>query len=89
MKTIRNLTPLPLRITLPGGKVLHLGPRKTGQIAGPALDHHTVKDLLEAKKIEVLEKGEHGISEPGRDGPRPRDTQGHHPRNKAKAGGDR
>ncbi len=89
MKTIRNVTTTPLRITLPGGKVLHLGPKKTGQIAGPAVDHHSVQELIKAKKLEVLGEGEHGVSEPGHAGPRPRSTQGQQPRNKAKAGGDR
>lgn len=88
MKTIRNLTAMPLRITLPGGKVLHLGPRKTGQVAAAALEHASVKELLKAKKVEVLGEGEHEISEPGRDGPRP-DSRGFHPRNKSHAGGDR
>jgi hypothetical protein len=88
VKSVKNLTGLPLRITLPGGKVLHLGPRKTAGITAAAVDHHTVKDLIKAKKIEILDDDEHpdGLG-PG--GSRHADTHGHLPRNKSHGGGDR
>ena len=38
MKTIVNRRRLPIRVPLPGGKVLHLGPSKTGQIADQHAD---------------------------------------------------
>ena len=41
MRTIVNKTTRPLRVPLPGGKVLHLGPKKSGQIADPAADQRS------------------------------------------------
>jgi hypothetical protein len=53
MKTIKNLTYRPIRIALPGGKTLHLGPAKSAKIADAAIDRPAVKKLLEAGEIEV------------------------------------
>ena len=38
MRTVRNTTQLPVRVPLPGGKTLHLGPAKTGQISDQAAE---------------------------------------------------
>jgi len=54
---IRNKTPRPLKISLPGGKVLRLGPRMTGQISPKAAQHEAVKKLLEDGVIEVIGDG--------------------------------
>jgi len=59
MKTIRNTTHKPLRVPLPRGKVLHLGPQKTGEIAAGAEEHPPLVKLIEAGEIEVLGEGEH------------------------------
>jgi hypothetical protein len=53
MKTIKNLTYRPLRIALPGGKTLHLGPAQSAKVADTAIDRPAVKKLLEAGEIEV------------------------------------
>ena len=53
LKTIVNKTRKPLRIQLHGGKTLHLGPGKTGQIADDAADEPSVKRLVKAKEIEI------------------------------------
>lgn len=58
MKTIRNKTQQPLRVPLPGGKTLHLGPRKDGQIADNAAEHAGLRRLVEAGSIEILGEGE-------------------------------
>ena len=57
MKTVRNKTFKPLKLTFSGGKVLHLGPGKTGQVPDSALDQKSFKGLLEAGTIEVLDAG--------------------------------
>ncbi len=57
MKTIRNKTFKPLKLTFSGGKVLHLGPGKTGQIPDGALDQKSVQALLKAATIEILDGG--------------------------------
>jgi hypothetical protein len=59
VKIIVNKTRNPIKIPLPGGKFLHLGPGKTGQIAAAALDRPAVRKLLDAGEIAVLGEGEH------------------------------
>lgn len=54
MRTVRNTTQLPLRVPLPGGKTLHLGPGKTGQISDQAADGKSVQRLVEEGSIELL-----------------------------------
>jgi hypothetical protein len=54
MKTVRNTTRLPVRVPLPGGKTLHLGPGKTGQISHHAVDAPGVQRLLDQKKIALV-----------------------------------
>ncbi len=57
MATIVNKTHGPLRVALPRGKTLHLGPGQTGQIANQDLEHTAVKRLIDAGKIEAQESG--------------------------------
>ena len=57
MTTIVNKTHGPLRVSLPRGKTLHLGPGQTGQIANQDLEHLAVKRLIDAGKIEVQDLG--------------------------------
>ncbi len=57
MSAIRNTTTRPLRISLPGGKVLHLGPGKIAQIEAKAIEHAGVKRLVEAGSLEILGEG--------------------------------
>ena len=54
MKTVRNLTRLPVRVPLPGSKTLHLGPGKTGRIADAAVEAPGVQRLIRAKTIELV-----------------------------------
>lgn len=62
MRDVRNKTMRPLRIPLPGGKVLHLGPQKVAQIADNALEHAGVQRLVKDGRIEILGKGERSES---------------------------
>jgi hypothetical protein len=57
MITIRNATPSFLRVKLPGGKLLRLGPGKTGQIADGAQETEGVRSLVEAGQIEIVGEG--------------------------------
>ncbi|MDP7061757.1 MAG: hypothetical protein QF489_02335 [Planctomycetota bacterium] len=60
---IHNKTPRPLKISLPGGKVLRLGPGKTGQITAKASEHPPVKKLIEDGTIEIVgDGGTHGAT---------------------------
>mgnify|MGYP003717243631 FL=1 len=53
MKTVTNKTRTPLKIPLPRGKSLHLGPGKTGQLRDDAAAHPRVMKLVEAGSIEI------------------------------------
>jgi hypothetical protein len=64
MKDIRNATLRPLRVPLPHGKVLHLGPHNTGQVPASALDHPPFQKLVEAGEVEVLGEGAHESRHP-------------------------
>lgn len=89
MKTIRNKTHRPLRVPLPQGKVLHLGPLKSGQISDD-LDHPPLKKMLDAGELEVVDHGRnqkgggHGGGGAVHDA-----TQGHVPTKVVHPSGDR
>jgi hypothetical protein len=89
VKSIKNVTRTFLRITLPGGKVLRLGPGNTGQIAETASEHPSVKKLLDAGKIQIVGEGTHHPTESIVPGGTAAGSSGHLPRNKGTHGGDR
>jgi hypothetical protein len=57
MRSVTNKTNKPLAITLPRGKILRLGPRKTGQISTDDIDHPPLKKMADAGEIEIHEEG--------------------------------
>ncbi len=79
VKTIRNMTPLPVRVPLPRGKVLHLGARKTGEISAKAVDHPPLVKLVESGEIEILGDGEQASFGPASSKARGISTHGHTP----------
>ncbi len=54
MKTVRNLTLKPIKVPLPGGKALRLGPKADGTINDKAAHHAALLRLVEAGTIEVF-----------------------------------
>ena len=58
LKTVVNKTRAPLKLPLPRGKSLHLGPNKTGQIADGAEEHAALKKLVDDGKIEIFDGGD-------------------------------
>ncbi|MDX1632894.1 MAG: hypothetical protein R3234_13570 [Thermoanaerobaculia bacterium] len=58
MKEIKNTTNRPLRVPLPQGKTLHLGPRHTGEVAASALEHPPFQEMVESGEVEVLGEGD-------------------------------
>lgn len=57
-KEIRNKTTDALKVPLPHGKALHLGPKQTGHVSHHDLDHPPLKKLLEAGTIEITDVDE-------------------------------
>lgn len=89
MKTVRNKTHRPLRVPLPQGKVLHLGPGKTGQIAAQAVDGTGVQRLVAAGELEIVGDGGGPAKGAARGGRGHADTHGHHPDLSTPKRGDR
>jgi hypothetical protein len=80
MKTIVNKTHKPLKIRLHGGKVLHLGPARTGQIGDDAAGEPTVRRLIEAGEVEIVGDGAHpGSTAQGPSSTPHEATHGHSP----------
>ena len=52
---ITNKTKRPIKVPLPGGKNLFLGPGKTGQITTKTAEHPPLVELIEAGDIETDE----------------------------------
>jgi hypothetical protein len=78
MKTIRSKSHRPLKVHLSGGKVLHLGPGKDGQISTHDMEKMGVQHLLATGDVEI-------VGEAQAPGPIHEtlhihaDTHGHHP----------
>jgi hypothetical protein len=89
MRTVINKTHRPLKIHLPRGKVLHLGPKKEGQIATHDLDSPGVTKLVEAGSLELVAEAGAEDSEGHADSHVHEDTHGHHPHTTIKKRGDR
>ena len=89
MKTIKNKTNAPLRVPLPRGKKLHLGPGKSGQIAHQHVDHKPLQSLVKEGKLEIL--GDGSVTETSRElGRSPHEaTHGHQPPTSRQVKGDR
>ena len=65
MTAVSNKTQKPLSVPLPGGKTLHLGPGKTGQISAKAVDDPRLKKLIDAGAIEIVGDDSRPTAGPG------------------------
>jgi hypothetical protein len=65
MAAVSNKTQKPLSVPLPGGKTLHLGPGRTGQISARAVENPQLKKLVEAGEIEVVSDDPRRAAGPG------------------------
>jgi hypothetical protein len=89
MKTIQNKTNAPLRVPLPRGKKLHLGPGKSGQIAHQDADHEPLQRLIKEGKLEILGDGS-AVETTRERGRSPHaSTHGHQPTTTRQVKGDR
>jgi hypothetical protein len=73
MRWITNQTRSPIRVPLPGGKVLRLGPGAEGTVSFGAIHHPALRALVDAGAIAVLDES----TMPG--GGRSRDATKHRP----------
>jgi hypothetical protein len=89
VRVISNKTARPLKIPLPGGKFLHLGPLKTAEISDHAVEHPPIRKLVEAGEIEILGVGEHPAAGPDSGSAPHESTQGHRPGTHARPKGNR
>ena len=89
MKTVSNKTQRPLSVPLPGGKTLHLGPGKTGQISSNAVEHARLKQLVDAGEIEILDEAPRHGDAPGGGKNRRTSMQGHTSGSANRRSGDR
>ncbi len=89
MKTVLNKTNRSLRIRLSGGKVLHLGPGKRGQIATQDADRESLKSLISAGELELVGEGVQTGETTSADPSRTPDTHGYNPGVGIKRRGDR
>jgi hypothetical protein len=56
IRTVINKTLRPVKIPLPGGKTLFLGPSRRGQVSDDALERPAFQKLVESGDIEVLDE---------------------------------
>jgi len=79
LKTIRNKTHAPIRVPLPRGKVLHLGPNQEGQIAHTDLDHEPLQKLVGDAALEIVDDQSAAASAHDQEKGPNTETHGHHP----------
>lgn len=89
MKTIRNKTHTPIRVPLPRGKVLHLGPDQEGQIAHTDVDHEPLQRLVENNTLEIVDEQSAAAAAHEREKGPHAETHGHHPPTGSAVRGDR
>ena len=89
MKSIINKTNGPLKIHLARGRVLHLGPRKQGQISTPDAERESFKKLVADGDLEIVGEGSGPVSATGTVTSGHPDSRGFTPGTTAKKRGDR
>lgn len=93
IKTIVNTSRKPVRIALPRGKTLHLGPGGRGQVHDDALERPALRKLIESGEIALLDDaaqpGEHHADADRKSGPGPRSEGGRAPAKGLARKGDR
>jgi hypothetical protein len=57
VKTVVNKTRSPLKVLLPQGKLLRLGPDSSGRIRDEDVEHAPVKKLIASGAIEIVAAG--------------------------------
>ena len=89
MKTVKNNTNRPLKISLARGRTLRLGPRKEGQIATSDAERNAFKILVERGDVEVFDDSRQGDTSGVGPGGSKSVSKGHHARFSVTKRGDR
>ena len=63
-KAILNKTLTAIRVPLPHGKVLHLGPNQSGHVSAHDIDHAPLVALMEAGTIEIVDDDNEALPQP-------------------------
>ncbi len=61
IRSVINKARRPIKISLPGGKTLHLGLAGRGQVPDDVLERPAFKKLVKAGEIEVLGEGDRPV----------------------------
>ena len=77
IRSVINKARRPIRISLPGGKTLHLGLAGRGQVPDDVLARPAFKKLIEAGEIEVLGEGDRSVVAEKKSTRIQRSTHGH------------
>jgi hypothetical protein len=89
MKTLINKSRKPIRIPLPGGKIMFLGPGKSGQISDRHADLPAVRKMIDDGSVAVAGESAHAETTGGGGGQVHDGTHGHVPRKVVRPRGDR
>jgi len=89
MKTVVNKSQAPVKVPLPRGKSLRLGPKKEGQIRDEAAEHPGLKKLVDAGTIEIFDGGSQQQSSTGSSGAGHVTSRGHGGSGARQGSGDR
>ena len=80
MKVILNATHDPLRVPLGAGRVLHLGPGQSGNVADDAPKTPAIARMIKAKKLKVVGADDASVEPVGVEGAPRASAHGHtHP----------
>lgn len=89
MPTIRNKTGRPIQVHVFGGKTLHLGPLKTGEVSAHTAELPSFRKLVEDGTIEVVGGAGHSADHDGGAAVPHESTHGHKPPAVVKPKGNR
>ena len=79
MLTIRNTTGRPVTIHIFGGKTLHLGPHKVGEVSDQTESMPSFRRLIDAGTIELISSQESSGHRSGEGSVQSEATHGHKP----------
>jgi hypothetical protein len=89
MSNVRNISARPLSVPLPHGKVLFLGPGKTGDISTQAEKHPALLKLIDSGELEFVGQEHGAATAQSSDGSKHVQTHGQPPNKAGQSRGDR